>query len=111
MRWLIVKELTAIQKGGKIRICGVASTESIPLHINSLTVLQTTTFSIQIFKNVKPKLHHIENSKARGQKEEFWMRLLIMSHLIKIYAVCEFSCFRTQRAKSATAKNKIKQFF
>ena len=45
-------------------------------------------------KNVKSKLYDIENSKTRWQTVWIYMSWLIMSHLIKIYAVCKFRYFR-----------------
>ena len=44
-------------------------------------------------KNVKSKLYHIESSKTGGQTVQIQMRWFILSHLIKIYAVCKFSYF------------------
>ena len=63
--------------------------------INSLTTKkQTTNFlSANFKKNVKFKLYHTETSKTTSQTVQILMRWLIISHLIKIYAVCKFNYF------------------
>ena len=57
-------------------------------------------FVCKFSNNVRSKLYHIKKSKTRRQTVYIWMRLLSMSHLIKIYAVCRFSYMRLRYLKS-----------
>ena len=48
----------------------------------------------KISENAMSKLYHtIEKSKSRGQTVQIWMKWLMMSHLIRIYAICKCSYF------------------